>query len=273
MSTESTLKVFENPRFGSVRTTTENGEPWFCLVDVCKVLGLSTPSKVKERLTDPCMNTIQVWVQTGVKEDGEPAMRKTQMLFVNEQGLYKVIFQSRKPEAEQFTDWVTGEVLPSIRKTGLYAAETVTSDMMFQLAKAMQEKEQRIAALEEENGAQMKYIEAAKPKVVFADAVSTSDTCILIGELAKLLKGNGIEIGQNRLFDWLREKGYLIKRRGTDYNAPTQKAMELGLFKVNESTVTNSNGKIIITKTTKVTGKGQQYFINAFLSEAESIVS
>lgn len=267
----SEIRIFESSEFGQVRTTTTNGEPWFCLADVCRVLEIANPRDIKKRLSTPCVDTIDAWVQTGVKENGEPAMRKTAMTFINEQGLYKVIFQSRKPEAERFTDWVTGEVLPSIRKHGMYATDELIAnpDLLIQVATALKQEREERQRLEAANAEKDKQLEEAKPKVQFADAVHVSDTCILIGELAKLLKGNGINIGQNRLFEWLRENGYLIKRKGTDYNIPTQKAMDMKLFKVIESTVTNNNGNVIITKTTKVTGKGQQYFVNMFLNAKE----
>lgn len=265
MSAESTLKVFENAEFGQIRLTVKEGEPWFCLQDVCNALDIGTTANVKSRLDEKGVDSINTLTKGGMQA----------LTFVDEPNLYRAIFQSRKPEAKRFQDWIFTEVLPSIRKHGLYAKEELLDnpDLLVEVALKLKTERDARLALEAKNAEQAQQLEEAKPKVLFANAVSTSDTCILIGELAKLLKGNGIEIGQNRLFDWLRENGYLIKRKGTDYNAPTQKAMELGLFKVNESTVTNSNGKIIITRTTKVTGKGQQYFINAFLSEAEDIVS
>lgn len=261
------IRIFEHKDFGSVRTATQNGEPWFCLADVCRVLEIENPRDIKKRLSTPCVDTIYVGVQTGAKADGTPAMQNVKMTFVNEQGLYKVIFQSRKPEAEKFTDWVTGEVLPSIRRNGGYIAgqEDLTEKEL--LAKAVlvcnriiQEREKRIADLEQE-------ALANEPKVQFADAVSVSNDCISIGELAKVLKGNGIDIGQNRLFDWLRNNGYLIRRNGIDYNVPTQKAMKLGLFKIKESTITTKNGNTLLTTCARVTGKGQQYFIRKFLED------
>ncbi len=190
--------------------------------------------------------------------------RRQQTNIVNESGLYNVILRSDKPEAKKFKRWVTHEVLPQIRRHGAYITTSKIEEIMndpdswIKLLTALKEERQEKAQLQ---------LQAAqdKPKVVFADAVSASDGTILIGELAKILKGNGIEIGQNRLFERLRQDGFLIKRKGTDYNAPTQKAMELGLFKVKETAITHSDGHVTISKTTKVTGKGQQYFVNYFL--------
>lgn len=176
---------------------------------------------------------------------------------INESGLYSLIFGSKLESAKRFKHWVTSEVLPSIRKTGGYQMQVPQGKEL--LALAVLEAQKTI----EEQTAQ---IERMKPKEIFADAVATSHTAILIGDLAKLLKQNGVETGQKRLFVWMREHGYLIKRKGADWNMPTQKSMEMGLFEVKESTVNNPDGSVRINKTTKVTGKGQQYFINKFLA-------
>ena len=191
---------------------------------------------------------------------------KHSMIFINEPGLYNIILRSDKPEAKPFRKWVTAEVLPTIRRHGAY----VTPAKLEELMNDPDSWIKVLTALKEERAAKERLrLEAAenKPKVIFADAVSVSEGTILIGELAKILKGNGIEIGQNRLFEKLRQDGYLIKRKGTDYNAPTQRAMELGLFRVKETAITHSDGHVTISKTTKVTGKGQQYFINLFLGK------
>ncbi len=188
------------------------------------------------------------------------------MIAVTESGLYSIILLSRKPEAKKFKRWVTHEVLPTIRKHGAY----VTPAKLEELMNDPDSWIKVLTALKEERAAKERLqLEATenKPKVIFADAVSVSEGTILIGELAKILKGNGIEIGQNRLFEKLRQDGYLIKRKGTDYNAPTQRAMDLGLFRVKETAITHSDGHVTISKTTKVTGKGQQYFINLFLGK------
>lgn len=184
--------------------------------------------------------------------------------FLTESGVYKLVFKSRKPNAEKFTDWVTDEVLPSIRKHGMYAVDDLINDpdLAIKAFTALKEEKTRNKMLQADN-------ERMRPKEIFADAVATSQTSILIGDLAKLLKQNGVETGQKRFFEWLRENGYLIKRKGADWNMPTQKAMELGLFEVKESAVNNPDGSVRINKTTKVTGKGQQHFINKFLGTSD----
>ena len=184
--------------------------------------------------------------------------------FLTESGVYKLVFKSRKPNAEKFTDWVTDEVLPSIRKHGMYAVDDLINDpdLAIKAFTALKEEKTRNKMLQANN-------ERMRPKEIFADAVATSQTSILIGDLAKLLKQNGVETGQKRFFEWLRENGYLIKRKGADWNMPTQKAMERGLFEVKESAVNNPDGSVRINKTTKVTGKGQQYFINKFLGTSD----
>lgn len=186
--------------------------------------------------------------------------------FITEQQLYKLAIKANSVQAERFQDWVTSEVLPAIRKHGSYMtnekAEALINrpndtlaDLLIQAGEQLKAKDVQISEM--------------KPKALFADAVSASQTSILVGELAKLLKQNGVEIGANRLFTWLRENGYLIRRKGTDYNMPTQRSMELELFEIKEHNHINSNGVNVTTKTPKVTGKGQQYFINKFLSKGD----
>lgn len=242
------LQIFNSNEFGYVRTCTKDNEPMFCLADVCKALELEQVSRVKSRLKEDGVTTNKVIDSMG---------RTQTATFINEANLYKVIFQSRKESAERFTDWVTSEVLPTIRKNGAYltdskAADIVSNpqnliDLLNQAAEQLKQKDIRI--------------EEMRPKEIFADAVSTSNTSILIGELAKVIKQNGVDIGQNRLFKWLRNNHYLMSN-----NEPTQKSMEMKLFEVMERTVNNPDGSVRITRTTKVTGKGQQYFINKFLS-------
>lgn len=237
-----------------VRTIQESGEPWWVLKDVCEVLELSNSRMVAERL-DEDEKGVSIVDTLGGKQE---------LTVISESGLYNVILLSRKPEARKFKRWVTHEILPSIRKHGAY----MTSDKLEEIMNDPDAWIKLLTTLKEERQAKERLqLQATvdRPKVVFADAVSVSDGTILIGELAKILKGNGIEIGQNRLFERLRQDGFLIKRKGTDYNAPTQKAMELGLFKVKETAITHSDGHVTISKTTKVTGKGQQYFVNYFL--------
>lgn len=243
------IKIFENNEFGSVRTAIIDNEPVFCLADVCKALDIGNISQLKTRLKKDGVITNEVIDALG---------RTQKATFINESNLYKTIFQSRKPSAERFTDWVTSEVLPSIRKNGGYIAgqESLSDDEL--LAKALMVAQNKIAEKD-------RQIERMKPKEIFADAVSASETSILVGELAKLIKQNGIDIGQNRLFQKLRDMGYLTKK-----NYPTQKAMDLKLFEIVERTITAANGSTKITQTPKVTGKGQQYFINKFLKSGVS---
>ena len=249
------LKIFTNEEFGEIRTSVVNSEPMFCLSDICKSLGLSQPSKVKERLSEKGVRTIPTLTSGGEQN----------LLYINEPNLYKVIFQSRKESAERFTDWVTSEVLPSIRKNGGYIAgqEALSDDEL--LSKALLVAHNKIAERDKIIEQKQARIEQMKPKAIFADAVATSRTSILIGDLAKLICQNGYQIGQKRLFEWLRNNGYLCKRKGTQWNMPTQKSMELGLFEVKESVHVNSNGCNIVTRTPKATGKAQIYFVNKFL--------
>lgn len=186
--------------------------------------------------------------------------------FLTENGLYEVLMQSRKPIAKQFKKKVK-EILKDIRKHGMYATDELLNnpDLLIKVATALKEEKERNKALTTEN-------RRMKPKEIFADAVTGSGHSILIGELAKILKQNGIDIGEKRLFEWMRNNGYLIKRRGTDYNMPTQKSMELGLFEIKETVIVHSTGLATVSKTTKVSGKGQQYFINKFLQAKEIIV-
>lgn len=249
--------IFEEKEFGQIRTAVLDGEPMFCLADICKALEITHVTDVKNRLKQDGVGTTEVIDSLG---------RKQKATFINESNLYKTIFQSRKESAERFTEWVTSEVLPSIRKNGGYIAgqETMSDDEL--LAKALQVAQNKIAERDRVIEQKQARIEKMKPKEIFADAVATSTTSILIGDLAKLIKQNGVDMGQKRLFLWLRENGYLIKRNGSDYNMPTQKSMEMNLFEVKESTVNNPDGSVRINRTTKVTGKGQQYFINKFLA-------
>jgi anti-repressor protein len=239
-----------------VRTVQKGSDILWILKDVCGILGIEKYRDAATRLDDDEREPVLVDTLGGRQE----------MIAVTESGLYSIILLSRKPEAKKFKRWVTHEVLPTIRKHGAY----VTPAKLEELMNDPDSWIKVLTALKEERAAKERLqLEATenKPKVIFADAVSVSKGTILIGELAKILKGNGIEIGQNRLFEKLRQDGYLIKRKGSDYNAPTQRAMELGLFRVKETAITHSDGHVTISKTTKVTGKGQQYFINLFLGK------
>lgn len=245
------MQIFENPQFGQVRTMIRDGEPWFVAADVCKALEIGNPTQALTRLDEDDVTLI-------LNEGGR------EMNIVNEPGLYSLVLGSRKPEAKVFRRWVTHEVVPSIRKHGMYATESTIEamlgdpDMAIRLLQEVKAERQRARALAAQ-------VEEARPKVLFADSVAASKTSILVGELAKLLKQNGIDMGQNRLFAWMRQNGYLIRRKGTDYNMPTQRAMELGLFEIKETSVTHADGHVSVNKTPKVTGKGQQYFVSVFL--------
>lgn len=244
------IQIFKNEQFGEVRVIEQNGEPWFVGKDVADILGYQNGSRD--------INT-HVDNEDKLKYQISTAGQMREQTIINESGLYSLIISSKLPQAKQFKRWVTSEVLPSIRKHGGYinGQENMTDEEL--LSKALLMAQSKI---EERNS----QIERMKPKEIFADAVATSKTSILIGELAKILKQNGVEIGQNRLFTWLRNNGYLIKRKGTDYNMPTQSAMEMGLFEIKETVISHSDGHTSINKTPKVTGKGQQYFINKFIA-------
>lgn len=246
------LQIFNNEKYGEVRTAIINNEPYFMLADVCRVLEIKNSRDTLTRL-----NKKGVVITDTLTNGG-----KQQATFINESNLYKLAFTSRKKEAEEFTEWVTSEVLPSIRKHGGYLTpakiEEVLSNPDTIIKLATELKQERAKRIEHEQ-----KIEADKPKVLFAEAVETAKSSILVGELAKLIKQNGIDIGQQRLFNFMRENGYLIKQKGSAYNMPTQKSMNLGLFEIKERTINHSD-HVEIVKTPKVTGKGQIYFINMF---------
>lgn len=247
------IQIFKNKQFGEVRVIEQNGEPWFVGKDVAEILGYSDTNKA---------------VAMHVDNEDKKLNDKSSLSFgqrgahlINESGLYSLILSSKLPQAKQFKRWVTSEVLPSIRKHGGYinGQESMTDEELLSKALIMAQSK-----IEEKT----RQIERMKPKEIFADAVTASHNSILVGELAKVLRQNGIEIGQNRLFEWLRGNGYLIKRKGSDWNMTTQMAMELGLFEIKETVITHADGHTSVNKTVKVTGKGQQYFINKFLGVA-----
>ena len=245
MSNEIQQFYFNN---AALRTLTdEAGEPWFVAKDVCDILEISNPSDALKRLDDDERSRFNLG-------------RQGEAHNVNEAGLYALVLGSRKPEAHEFKRWVTHEVLPQIRRTGGYIPASETDDDITILAKAvmigqrtMEEQKRRIAA-------QQSRIVELEPKALFADAVAASDGTCLVGELAKMLRQNGLNIGQNRLFQLLRDDGFFGKS-GSNRNVPTQKAMDLGLFRIKETAVTHSDGHVTISRTPKVTGKGQRYFI------------
>lgn len=240
----------------TVRTVTVNDTPYFVGKDVAEILGYAKARNALSTHVDS-----EDALKWGVMDE---LGRKQETTIINESGLYSLILSSRLPQAKEFKRWVTSEVLPTIRKNGLFATDELLDNPDFAIATLQRLKEEREAKklLEAQ-------IEADRPKVLFADAVSASKSSCLIGELAKILKQNGIDIGQNKLFQWLRSNGYLISRRGESWNQPTQKSMQLGLFELKKTNINHADGHTTVNTTTKVTGKGQQYFINKFLSEEE----
>lgn len=252
------LQIFNSPEFGAIRTIEKDGEPWFVGKDVATALGYSDSfGSLKKHVDEEDKLVCQI----------DSAGQKRDITIINESGLYSLVLSSKLPTAKKFKRWVTNEVIPSIRKHGAYMTpETLekvllSPDTLMQLAQNLKDEQEKRKVLETK-------IEQDKPKVLFADAVASAKTSILIGELAKLLKQNGVDIGQNRLFEWMRQNGYLIRRQGSDYNMPTQRSMEQGLFEIKETTVVHADGHTHINKTPKVTGKGQAYFVTLFLKEA-----
>ncbi|KGF24902.1 antirepressor [Prevotella histicola JCM 15637 = DNF00424] len=246
------LRIFENPQFGKVRTAGTTDNPLFCLADVCNAVGLSAKG-VNQRLSDEVISNYPIIDNLG---------RTQQALFVNEDGLYDVILDSRKPEAKAFRKWVTKEVLPSIRKHGAYMTDNIIErtladpDYLIQLATTLKaERQKRIEAEQS--------VKDAQPAITFTKAVRGSVSSCLIGELAKLINQNGTPMGEKRLFQWMRDNGYL-GTKGERYNIPNQKYVDMGLFELKKGVRSGNNGVLHTTITTKVTGKGQVYFVNKF---------
>ena len=245
------VRRFSSLEFGQIRTMVIEGQPWFVGKDVARALGYKNISDA--------LNKHVFDEDKGVAKCDTLGGNQI-MTIVSESGMYSLIFGSKLERAKSFKHWVTSKVLPDIRKTGMYATDELINnpDLLIQVATQLKEERQARQELEHIN-------QANQPKVLFADSVASSKQTILIGDLAKLIKQNGYDIGQNRLFEWLRANGYLISRSGESYNMPTQRAMDLELFEVKERTHLNPDGSVRLTKTTKVTGKGQVYFINKFL--------
>lgn len=244
------IQIFKNEQFGEVRTIAKDGEPWFVANDICKVLGHTNSRVAVAALDEDEKGVSKVYTLGG----------EQQMTVVNEAGLYTLVLGSRKPEAKAFKRWITHEVIPTIRRHGAYATETTIESIiadpesgikLLQALKAEQERRREAEAI----------AEAQRPKALFADAVAASDNSILVGELAKILRQNGVETGQNRLFRWMRDNGYIMRYT----NVPTQYSMERGLMEVKERAINNPDGSVRITQTIKVTGKGQAYFVNKFI--------
>jgi anti-repressor protein len=247
------IQVFDNEQFGALRTYEEDGRILFCGKDVAKALGYAKPNNAINSHCKGALKRRPLQTAGGVQE----------FVFITEPGLYRLITHSKLPTAEKFERWVFEEVLPSIRRTGGYmvAKQDETPEQI--MARAVLVAQDTIER-------QKREIAELKPKALFADAVAASDGTCLVGELAKMLKQNGVNIGQNRLFSWLRENGYLGKT-GSNRNVPTQRAMEQGLFRIKETAVTHSDGHVTINRTPKVTGKGQRYFIEAFAKRGDLV--
>ena len=248
------IQIFNNPQFGEVRAVTIDNEPWVVGKDVAERLGYKNPQEAIRNHVDS--------EDKGVSEILTPG-GKQQAPIINESGLYSLVLSSKLPTAKAFKRWITSEVIPSIRKNGgyIHGQDRMTDAEL--LSRALLVAQRQIESRD-------RQLEEMQPKALFADAVSASKSSILIGELAKLLRQNGVDMGQNRLFDWMRDNGYLIRRDATYRNMPTQLSMDMGLFEVKETTITHSDGHITVNKTAKVTGKGQQYFINLFLKKEKA---
>lgn len=250
------LKVFENSNFEKIRVLGIDGEPWFIAVDIAKVLDYRTAYDMT-RILDEDEKGTQIVRTPGGNQN---------VIVINESGIYSSILRSRKPEAKQFKKWVTSEVLPSIRKHGAYltnqTVEKVLTDPDFLIQLALNLKEEREKRLIAET-----ELQENKPKIIFANCVETSRSSCLVGELAKLINQGGYPIGQNRLFAWMRDNGYLIRQKGENYNLPTQYSMDLKLMEVKKNIINNPDGMVRVTRTTKITGKGQIYFLHKFLGE------
>ena len=249
------IQTFENADFGAIRVSTVEGEPWFVAKDVCDALGISKYRDAVSRLDDDERGSVLVDTLGGAQETST----------VSEPGLYKLIMRSRKPEAKAFQRWVTHEVLPAIRKTGGYIAAKHDETPEQIMARAVIVAQDTIER-------QKRQLDELKPKAMFADAVAASDGTCLVGELAKMIRQNGVEIGQNRLFDVLRARGFLGKA-GSNRNVPTQRAMDMGLFRIKETAITHSDGHVTLNRTPKVTGKGQRYFVEMFVKGGSECTS
>lgn len=255
------LKIFEKAEFGSVRVAECNSEPWFVAKDVLKSLGYAgdyNPSRALQGVPEEWKGVQPIHTPGGIQE----------MLTLSESGLYFFLARSDKPKALPFQKWLAGEVVPAIRKTGGYMVATPNDTPESIMARAVLVAQETIERLKSHTEKLESRVEEMRPKELFADSVSASESSILVGQLAALLKQNGVNIGQNRLFERLRNDGFLIKF-GERRNCPTQRALEMGLLELKERTVNNPDGSVRITLTTKVTGKGQVYFINRYINEVK----
>lgn len=252
-------QTYEHEQFGKIRVIEKEGNTWFIAKDICAALGLAQVSRAIQKLDEDEVTSSKVIDSLGREQTANA---------ISESGMYSLVLVSRKPEAKAFKRWVTHEVLPSIRKHGGYLTpekveEALTDpDTIIRLATNLKEERAKRQELEAEN-------RELAPKALFADAVAASDNTMLVGELAKLLASNGINIGQNRLFAWLRGNGYLMKD-GSWKNMPTQRSMDMGLFVVKETAIAHADGHVTLSRTPKVTGKGQRYFVGRFLDSSEA---
>lgn len=253
------IQKFTNDEFGTIRVADNNGEPWFVAKDVCDALGIAT-NHVKDGLDSDEVRNLPI-TEIGPKKGGKAP------LIVSEPGFYKLVMKSRKPEAKAFQRWVTHEVLPSIRKQGAYVYSNGTESDDVLMARGLLAAQTIIDKKNAVIEGQQREIAELRPKALYADAVTASDGTCLVGELAKMMRQNGVQVGQNRLFEWLRRDGYLGKT-GSNRNVPTQRAMEQGLFRIKETAVTHSDGHVTVNRTPKITGHGRVVLMNRYLSGA-----
>ena len=245
------MQIFNNPEFGKLRMVDMDGQPWLVGRDVAEALGYAKPENALATHVDDEDKTTTL-IQ------GNGSNYKSKITIINESGLYSLVLSSKLPGAKRFKRWVTSEVLPSIRKNGGYldgqaelGPDEILAKAVLVAQRVIEEQQQKIGQME--------------PKALFADAVSASKSSVLVGDMAKLLRQNGIDMGQRRLFEWLRQNGYLMRQRGASWNMPTQRSMDMGLFEIKETAITHSDGSVTVSKTVKVTGDGQIYFVNKFL--------
>lgn len=249
------MQIFNNPEFGKLRMVDMDGQPWLVGRDVAEALGYSNPRKALADHVDEEDKTDGVTIRDSIGRDQNPTI-------INESGLYSLVLSSKLPGAKRFKRWVTSEVLPSIRKNGGYldgqaelGPDEILAKAVLVAQRVIEEQQQKIGQME--------------PKALFADAVSASKSSVLVGDMAKLLRQNGIDMGQRRLFEWLRQNGYLMRQRGASWNMPTQRSMDMGLFEIKETAITHSDGSVTVSKTVKVTGDGQIFFVNKFLKDKQ----
>jgi prophage antirepressor-like protein len=257
----TSVLVFNNPQFGDVRTAGTSEQPLFCLADVCKAVGIANNRNVRNRLDQEDVHQMDTLTKGGLQS----------MAYVTEAGMYDVILRSDSSQAKPFRKWVTSEVLPAIRRTGGYMAAAPAETPEQIMARALLVAQDTIERSRQKLAVAEKTIEEQRGAVLFTNSVKTSESSILVGELATILKQNGVEVGQNRLFGWLRLNGYLCAH-GERYNLPTQRSLDMGLVEIKKTSINKPDGTILVTTTPKVTGKGQIYFVNKFLNETTNVM-